>query len=185
MRRFTLSALSAVALSLVISVTNLEAQNGPNGPSSGTSNGPNGPSGPSSAPAGQMTPESLATYLRGLSGMTVADPVSLSNGGARIIAKQQKDGWTYEVEIEFTSSRKSYWLLAKLRPAAGYTQAQLLQMLKTGWQIDPVHFVINGDHMYLCDGTWSTKDSPEQLMSNFNNFTKAIRDSYSAWSPTP
>jgi len=180
MRRFSL--ISLVALSLVVGAANLEAQSGPSGPTSSASSGP---SGPSSAPAGQMTPESLAAYLGGLPGMTVATPVNLGNGGARIVAKQQKDGWTYEVEIEFTSTRKSYWLLAKLRPAAGYTQEQLLQLLKTGWKIDPAHFVVNGDHLYLSDGTWTTKDTPEQLMSNFNNFTKAMHDSYSAWSPKP
>jgi hypothetical protein len=154
------------------------------GPSGGAAPANSGPSVPNPALTQTLTPERLSNYLRGL-GYRV-EQKTLNNGSIVQAVHIQKDGWTYDVDIEHAINQKLFVVSARLGEVTSQMPAnQLMELLKASFKVHPNHFNIreeNGRLQLFLDGPWYSSNMTETaFQGTLDRCLKDVRDTHPQW----
>jgi len=172
------SLVLSVALAAVLVVgSSLFAQTGPIG-------GGTNPPAPAPTPnTNQMLPDRLTDTLRKMGHQ--AEVRKSAKGDVIVVANIQQNGWRYQVDFEYTVDQRTINVVCPLGVSAGrFTAAQLVNILKKSYEINPVHFSIRGsDQMLLLeDPLYGTINMTETNVQNIlNNLMKRVRDTHVLW----
>jgi hypothetical protein len=176
---------SFVLLATLATAPFVYGQTGPSGgPTTGGAGAVNTVAAVTNPGAGQaFTPDRMAAYLRGL-GYRV-EPRTV-NGAIIHKVSMQKDGWSYSLDIEFSTNQQLFVLAMPLgNPNTQMSANQLMELLKTSFRVHPNHFNIrevDGKLQLYLDGPWYGSNMTDAaFQSTLDRFLKDVRATHPAW----
>jgi hypothetical protein len=171
---FALAFVIAIGIASPMAV----AQPGPTGPASTTDLAP---ATLMPAPSNLLSPDALAAYLR-LQNHKV-EPTKGSDGRPILQVQIQKDGWKYDLEIEFQPDLRSFFVTCPLGKAGTpMSTAQLTELLKANFRYTPDYFVIRGgDHRLALETNTGAQMNTASFQAILNRFLGNVRGSQAIW----
>jgi hypothetical protein len=165
-----------VLLALTSSAALVNAQTGPSTPINPSSN-------PAPVQSNILNADRVANYLRS-QGHTV-EQKRFDNGVHLVSAKIQKDGWRFEMEIQFTPDQKTLNFVVPLGQAtSNFSAAQLQALMKANFTMSPTAFSYREWDRRLCliDPIWNTVNWTETaFQQTLDRVLKQVKDTHHVW----
>jgi hypothetical protein len=172
--RFALTIVAALGVTSVLALL-ATAQPGPV-TQGGTDSAP-----ATVAPAsGLLSPDAVSAYLQQQN-----HKVNMTKGtdGRPILLVQiQKDGWKYDIEIEFQPNLRGFFLSCPLGKAgAPISAAQLGELLRANYKYTPDYFLIRGDNRLALETNTGAQMNTATFQAILNRFLGNVRASQAVW----
>jgi hypothetical protein len=154
------------------------AQTGPTGPQGPTDTGP---AAVMPAPSNLLSPDALTAYLRQQNHKVEA--TKGSDGRPMLNVQIQKDGWKYDLVIEFQPNLSGFFVTCPLGKAgAPMSTAQLAELLKANFKYSPDYFVIRaGDNRLALETNTGAQMTTATFQAILNRFLGNVRASHATW----
>jgi hypothetical protein len=140
---------------------------------------------PAPLPGAAMTPQRLIDLLRSKGHQ--AELRTFPNGGVTVVSQISQNGWRYVVEFEYTLDQRTINLICPLVSAQQFSAAQLTDLLKKGFDLNPIHFSVRSSDQRLCleDPLYAAGNMTDaQLEGILNNLLQKVRDTHRLWDPS-
>jgi hypothetical protein len=136
----------------------------------------------SSLPAGLLSPDALAAYLRQRN-YKVDVSRSPQDGRPILLVQIMQDGWKFDLEIEYHPNLGGFFMTCPLGKAGTpMSAAQLTELLKANYRCTPDYFVIRGNDQRLAletnTGAMMTTATFQAILTRFLG---NVRSSQAVW----